>query len=353
MSKFIPIKTKDGTISLYNTEVNDIYHSDVGSYTEAMGKFVYPSGISEFAENNDVITIMDICYGLGYNSIAAITEIFKINPNCKINLLILENDPDVLLFSTFLNIQSANKNICELLKIAIRNCLQIEKSDVTFDEKNLPDYHDLMSYQSRLNLNSENDVINSSNDIINLALKHNIYYQSISERNISNRYHLESTENLNIEIYLSDARESIKKISTTIDFIFHDPFTAAKLPTLWTVDFFKLAYKLLSEEGNLTTYSSNSAVRGAMMEAGFIIGRTEPVGKKSSGTIATKQGNSKRYTQLGEYEFNLVTKTKAGIPYRDINLNDDAQTIIQNRLLDQEKSGKISTGKFMKLHKRK
>ena len=90
---------------------------------------------------------------------------------------------------------------------------------------------------------------------------------------------------MTINFFIDDARKAIKLVNTQHDFIFHDPFTPSKAPILWTVDFFRELRRLLDENGNLTTYSSAAPVRAGLIKAGFFIGRTEPVGKKTSGTF--------------------------------------------------------------------
>jgi hypothetical protein len=67
MSEFQPYLTNDGSIGLYNKEFNDIYHSATGALTEAYEKFILPIDFDILLQN-DSIKILDICYGIGYNS---------------------------------------------------------------------------------------------------------------------------------------------------------------------------------------------------------------------------------------------------------------------------------------------
>ena len=66
------IITDDGSIGLYNKEINEIYHSRKGAKKEAFEKFVEPALIL----NKKPLKILDICYGIGYNTKCAI-ENFK------------------------------------------------------------------------------------------------------------------------------------------------------------------------------------------------------------------------------------------------------------------------------------
>lgn len=67
MYEFHPYFTNDGSVGLYNTEFDDIYHSACGALTEAYEKFIYPIDFEKLLEKESV-KILDICYGIGYNS---------------------------------------------------------------------------------------------------------------------------------------------------------------------------------------------------------------------------------------------------------------------------------------------
>lgn len=62
------ITTKDGSIGLYNKELDEIYHSRQGARTEAFEKFIEPCLILD----KKPLKILDICYGIGYNTKCAI-----------------------------------------------------------------------------------------------------------------------------------------------------------------------------------------------------------------------------------------------------------------------------------------
>ena len=65
-------KTQDGSIGLYDKTLNEVYHSKFGAKTESFEKFIEPALIFE----NKQVNILDICYGIGYNTKCAI-ENFK------------------------------------------------------------------------------------------------------------------------------------------------------------------------------------------------------------------------------------------------------------------------------------
>ena len=68
MYKLYPYFTNDGSVGLFSPEADDIYHSTYGALTEAYEKFVLPANVKYFLKNNSQIKILDICYGIGYNT---------------------------------------------------------------------------------------------------------------------------------------------------------------------------------------------------------------------------------------------------------------------------------------------
>jgi len=78
------IQTKDKSYTFFNEEYQEIYHSQTGALEEAQKKYIEPLGVKD----NQVI--LDICFGLGYNTFAAIE-------NAKhLKIIALEKDPKVL-----------------------------------------------------------------------------------------------------------------------------------------------------------------------------------------------------------------------------------------------------------------
>lgn len=78
------ITTKDGSLTFYNEKYNETYHSKTGAMEEAEKKFVEPANIKEGMK------ILDVCFGLGYNSAAAIKKVKKIK------IIALEKDLGIL-----------------------------------------------------------------------------------------------------------------------------------------------------------------------------------------------------------------------------------------------------------------
>jgi len=67
-------KTQDGSIGLYDKNLDEIFHSKFGAKTEAFEKFVEPSLIYK----DKPVKILDICYGIGYNTKCALEHFLNI-----------------------------------------------------------------------------------------------------------------------------------------------------------------------------------------------------------------------------------------------------------------------------------
>ena len=72
--KLKSIKTDDDSITFWNPLFKEHYHSMLGGRLEAMEKYILPSELSELIKSKNV-RILDICFGLGYNSLSAINSV--------------------------------------------------------------------------------------------------------------------------------------------------------------------------------------------------------------------------------------------------------------------------------------
>ncbi len=79
MDNIIPFYTNDGSVGLYSIDDNDIFHSVYGALSEAYDKFVLPANFNYFFKDNNEIKILDLCFGIGYNSKVFLNEIFSKN----------------------------------------------------------------------------------------------------------------------------------------------------------------------------------------------------------------------------------------------------------------------------------
>ncbi|MEC4894253.1 MAG: MnmC family methyltransferase [Oscillatoria sp. PMC 1051.18] len=216
--------TADGSFTFFSPEFQESFHSRSGARWEAESKFVEPCQLREKAKNKEVLQILDICYGLGYNSASALATIWEVNPKCKVELIGLERDPQVpqaAIAQQLLN--QWDSPIPQLLSELARK-YQLETS--LLEAK-------LLIGDARLTIQS----------LINLGFQ--------------------------------------------AEAIFLDPFSPPKCPQLWTGNFLKLVSKCLKPTGIIATYSCAASVRTALLLAGLEIAPTVAVGRNSPGTVAS------------------------------------------------------------------
>jgi tRNA U34 5-methylaminomethyl-2-thiouridine-forming methyltransferase MnmC len=92
---FKKIITADNTETYLNEQVKETYHSQTGAVEEALKKYAEPCKIKEMAQTGK-IKILDMFFGLGYNSAMAIDVALQENPNCEIEVVGIEFDPEIV-----------------------------------------------------------------------------------------------------------------------------------------------------------------------------------------------------------------------------------------------------------------
>jgi queuine tRNA-ribosyltransferase len=83
-----------------------------------------------------------------------------------------------------------------------------------------------------------------------------------------------------------DALEALAREPSRADIIFWDPFSAKANPTLWTVAAFAAARRAAGPRCTLFTYSASTAVRVALLLAGWTVGAGDPIGLRARTTAA-------------------------------------------------------------------
>ncbi|BAY90490.1 MULTISPECIES: tRNA (5-methylaminomethyl-2-thiouridine)(34)-methyltransferase MnmD [unclassified Tolypothrix] len=274
--QFVPQLTADGSFTFTSQEFGEDFHSHYGAKQESFLKFAVPTQLAARAQKS-ALRILDICYGLGYNTAAALQTIWAVNPDCHVEVMALELNSSVP-------------------QAAIAHRL--------FDNW---DY--------------------KSNEILmQLAYK----YQ-VQQDNLQAELLIGDARN-SIKLILQSGFQA--------DAIFLDPFSPPQCPQLWTVEFIQQISSCLDAEGIVATYSCAAAVRAAFLSAGLQIGSTPPVGRRSPGTVAvhSESANAKDNCILPplsqEEQEHLLTR--AAIPYRDPQLHDAADVIILRRQQEQQ-----------------
>lgn len=379
MYKLLPYMTNDGSVGLFDEEVNDIYHSAFGALSEAYEKFVQPALC---CVNKNNLKVLDICYGIGYNS-KALIEALMGNP---VDLVIDCVDTDKILFelSPFMStrisllnrvfnkkelnmyikkyseaekILKNNKNYKNKFRISNNTKLLIlknlienfgirflsneslkildEKDYKLFFDKNMVDFYHFLCKKGVHYIQKEEKS----------SFVHNIYYKYVSKRfNISKK--LIDNTNINMNFHNIDIRDFILGTNNTYDIVFLDGFTPSKCPCIWTVEFFEELYKHINNDGVLVTYNYSAPVRNAMKHSGFYIGDILNSDLKMSGTIASKNEVLIKH-RLSERQEGLLN-TKAGIPYHDENLKGQNEAILRARNQEFENSNLVSASSYLK-----
>ena len=342
--------TGDGSVGLYNQAVGDVYHSVFGALSEAEDKFIEPLNFIKNYSNKDCIRVLDICYGIGYNTKAFLKKILQTKYKGKVHIDILEYDKNLVTISPFIkdNLFKIYPEVSYILLSNLFNQIYEEKTALKLISSNVkykkflePFYRQLLKKYYYLGYDYTPLCKNN-------AFLHNIYYHCISLRN-KKRYKPFKLNNFSLKPYFNDARHTIKVLKNKYNIIFLDAFTPSKLPTLWSLEFFKELYRLSDSDCILVTYSNSAAVRHAMLDAGFCVGKLFDKQHRHCGTIAALD-ESKIVNKLDEYDNGLIC-TKAGIYYRDKYLCCTADEILNIHQKEKSESNLQTPSQFIKKYK--
>ena len=91
MSELIEVLTKDGSYSLRSTFFRENFHSLTGALDETKIKFTDPSDLQRFKGKS--LKVLDICFGLGYNSASLLNKLIKQKSNLKLYALEIDKKP--------------------------------------------------------------------------------------------------------------------------------------------------------------------------------------------------------------------------------------------------------------------
>ena len=267
------VLTDDGSYSINSKEINnkiETLHTSTGAISESFEKFIKPM---KFDYTKD-IAILDICAGLGYNSSAAIDDFLKnaSNSNLKIDMVEISH--------------------------ATLACGLLVPSPI------------------------------KAHDITKKAIEEELIRQEYATLSLEE---CEIPENIDIDVYIEDARQTVQKLEdTTYYAIFLDPFSQNMAPELFSLDFFKEFRRVIKDDGIVATYTSAAPIRAAFIEAGFFIGQGPIFGRKQGGTLASPNPLMLD-TALPKNDEIRIALSDVGIPFRDPNLNNTSEYILDAR----------------------
>lgn len=323
--------TNDGSVGLYNPKIDDIFHSVYGAREEAESKFIKPLNFSKNFSSKDKIRVLDICFGIGYNTKALLKRLIQAKYKGKISIDILEYNKELVLLSPFINDTYFNKypEISYILLYNLCTFLNDENFELNDYINNRSLRKFISPFYRSFNKKYKQVTYTRKPKIKQKAFLHNIYYHCISQRHKIPVKHFKFNK-IKIKPYFDDARITVQTLKVQYDIIFLDAFTPSKLPTLWSLHFFKELYRLINEDGMLVTYSNSAAVRHAMIDAGFCVGKILDNAGRNSGTVAAKRIELIE-NKLSDYDIGLL-ETSAGIYYLDENLEKPAKKILDEHL---------------------
>jgi tRNA U34 5-methylaminomethyl-2-thiouridine-forming methyltransferase MnmC len=281
------VETDDGSITCFDKATGELYHNKAGAYAEALANFIRPSGLIEKSLTAESLSILDVPFGLGYNTFVFLQSLIGLPANHSlknVSIIGLELDPEVM--------QVLPRVIADERFSALRSSVS-----------NIQDMlHKLARFE-------ESECAVGGVSVL-------------------------------IHCKRGDIRKEVPKLANTdfkFDAILHDPFSPNKMPELWTLDLFRLYKQLLREDGRLLTYSSAVAVRGACREAGLFLYRTAALGGKSGGTMASVCELTcfpRDIFSLTDAEMQKLM-TCSAVPYRDPAFENIRSEILKRRQLDQ------------------
>ncbi len=325
--------TADGSATFYSETFGEWFHSRSGAYDEARSTYVQATHLVERAQHQGHITILDVCYGLGYNTAAALEGIWAVQPELPIRLAALELDATVPQAAIA---QGLLKRWPEPVQEALKEIATDACSEA-------------LSHSSPISVLVEFPAIAATSN--EKLVTHRIGSPAFREEwkgtnlNIGGQAGARETQ-LIANLLVGDARQQIQALveqDFQADVIFLDPFSPPRCPQLWTVEFLNLVARCLHPQGILATYSCAAAVRTALTTAGLHIGSLAAPGRRWPSTLASHTDMSLPPLSQQEQEH---LQTRAAVPYRDPLLQDNAALIQQRRSQEQAQSPLQATGEW-------
>ncbi len=88
-SSYKPVFNDDKSFTFWDDDFKEHFHAKEGAETEALHKFTIPSGIQSLVNQQDV-KLLDVCFGLGYNSLITAEHLHQNKSNYRLEVTALE-----------------------------------------------------------------------------------------------------------------------------------------------------------------------------------------------------------------------------------------------------------------------
>ena len=221
------VTTQDGSTTLYSAEFDECYHSTRdGALHEALTKHVIPA--LTLQQNKERLTILDICYGLGYNTLATLYYLDMHYPDKQAHILSPEFDEELV--------------------------------------------RSLRDFDYPAQFDSLRPIIES--------ISQQGYYAD-------GRWHIEvffgDARDFLHRLQNSDSTHySLPATHSKFDVVYQDAFSPAKNPLLWTREWFADVRASCADDAVLTTYSVAASTRMGLHENGFMLYEYHPEDSRKS-----------------------------------------------------------------------
>ncbi len=113
------VVTRDRSITYYNEAYSECYHSITGAIEESEKKFVVPANIS------DGMKVLDVCFGLGYNSMVAIRKAKRLD------IVGLEKDKEIIRKIQSLQVEGYEKEYNKIKEAAKKGHYKDDDVEIT------------------------------------------------------------------------------------------------------------------------------------------------------------------------------------------------------------------------------
>jgi len=288
LTELIEVLTKDGRNSLRSKFFQENFHSSLGALEDTKLKFTATSNLQRFKGKS--LNVLDICFGLGYNSASLLNELIK--QKSYLNLYALEIDKKPLEYSI------RNESFFKLWDPKVRTIFESLYRKDCFEDQ---------FFKCSILWGDAREKINIIPSSIKFDL---IYLDGFSPQKCPQLWTIEFlskvTENLNSQGYLITYSSS-----------------AAVRKTLRNL--------------GLEIFTIKPSIKNRFFW--------------SQGTVAIPKFDKNKLKPNFNFEnLSLMEEehllTKASIPYRDQDLNSNKNDIINRRLNEQLFSNLLSTNKW-------
>lgn len=214
------VQSDDGSYTAYSTHFDEHYHSTKdGALTESLQKHVIPAFTLQ--HDKETLTILDICFGLGFNTLSTLYYLHAQGLKKKIRIFSPEFDETL--------VQSLGAFPYPEPFERFRPIIQT------------------------------------------LSSAH--YYRD---------------DDVEITLYVGDAREYLKTCTEAFDIVYQDAFSPAVNPALWTYEYFTDVVRCMKDDAVLTTYSTALKTRLALYRNGLNVFLNEGEGYRNA-TVASRR----------------------------------------------------------------